>query len=317
MELAIWVVLTLILWFSLDLPLIYCVAIVAILWVMLKGGGVGNAFSGIAKAIGGTIEFLKRLAVGIPVFVAIMMLVNRMTGISPVQVTRRFQVLGPMPWNWRADIGLPILLFVCLGFLAVGASVKVAQGNWKIAAWIFGGSAITICWMLYLPKTGDAMGRTTMENADKRFAQEGIVAPVVKGAGVLVAGQPEDLRKRGLIGSSYKRAKEYLFGETTPTPESVPAQYVPRTPTVSHPRSGSGIATMQNPLRIYLDPPKMHTRPSGPWCFVFVDDPTLSACDTADGTTIDHEFEKAWWKMPAGMYLVRPYKADEIKFTWY
>ncbi|MCC7160386.1 hypothetical protein IT399_01510 [Candidatus Nomurabacteria bacterium] len=283
MELGIWVLVTLVLWFTLDIPLIYCLAIVAIAWIMIKGGGIGNAFNGIKNAVGGVVDFTKRLIIFVPVFLGMTLIMTLASGISPHNATRRLQVLGPMPWNWHSNPDMPLVLFVCLMFLVTMASVKVAYGDWKLALKIFGGSASILIVILYLPKTREAMGPTTLagpDGADEKIAKEGVVAPVVKGAGTLLAGQPDDLKKRGLVGSSYHRAKEYLFGEEpppTPPPPAAPPVAPPTQKQVRrlylftdndtiavkihlgevdfYPKGGEVLITPPSPLKSWLDKP--------------------------------------------------------------
>jgi len=81
--------------------------------------------------------------------------------------------------------------------------------------------------------------------------------------------------------------------------------------------SGSSHTTKGAPLRVYLDPKKVHLRPSGPVCYTLEADSAVSICDTAPGTTIDHAFEEDWWNMPAGWYLVSPLGAEKRRFRWY
>lgn len=89
--------------------------------------------------------------------------------------------------------------------------------------------------------------------------------------------------------------------------------------TAEFPTSGQGYATMEKPIKAYLNPLRSHTvvLGAGHTKFVLVSDTNIfyfCACKKPD-TTKTGKIEE-WWKMPAGNYLVYPNGKDEIMFSW-
>src|SRR5258708_32656502 len=74
-------------------------------------GGAGHA---IQSATGGVRGFV----VGIAVFVLVMMIADRIIGISPVFAYTQLRILGIRPWGWPHGIQLPLILFLCVAFIS-------------------------------------------------------------------------------------------------------------------------------------------------------------------------------------------------------
>jgi len=156
-ELVVGFVLSIVVARMLHFPLVYGIGIVALLWMMVRGGGTGNVIGGITGAVRGTFGFFQRLVVGVTVFVGLMMLMDRFIGVSPFSVTQRFQVLGPMPWNWPSNIGLPMLIFVCSIFIMATIARRAANGDITRAGIIFVGSFIVIFAIMHEPRGTEAV----------------------------------------------------------------------------------------------------------------------------------------------------------------
>ena len=80
-------------------------------------------------------------------------------------------------------------------------------------------------------------------------------------------------------------------------------------------RSGEGYAKKAIGLKVWLDPRKSYTRPSGPARYVVENHPTMY-CDESVAATAQID-EKKWRGMPAGRYIVYPIGADEVFFRWW
>ena len=65
-------------------------------------------------------------------------------------------------------------------------------------------------------------------------------------------------------------------------------------------RSGEGYATKAIGLKVWLDPRKSYTRPSGPARYVVENHPTMYFDDSAPGV----QSNQKWWGMPAGRYIM-------------
>ncbi|MFA6919676.1 MAG: hypothetical protein WC264_01330 [Candidatus Paceibacterota bacterium] len=86
---------------------------------------------------------------------------------------------------------------------------------------------------------------------------------------------------------------------------------------VAYPMSGKEVATMDKPVRAYLDPTKTNTRIIGPGNgkYVLESDPSrFFICNEKP----EHNSKiKDWALMPAGNYLIYPEGIYKIIFYWY
>ncbi len=83
---------------------------------------------------------------------------------------------------------------------------------------------------------------------------------------------------------------------------------------------GEGIATKEVGIKAYLDPMKSHTRPSRSAKYVFVEDTLLTWTEIVGDDLSDADIQaqlRAWWKRPAGNYIIYPVEGDKIFFRWW
>lgn len=233
---------------------LYGIGIVGGIW-LLQQMPAGSAGGGITGAVRGIFGFFWRLLVGAAVFVGLMMLVSRVTGVPFGYVTGGFEKLGWAFWRWPgAHFGWPMLVTVSAGFLAAWAAMRAAEGRPQVAGWIFGLSTIIIFMMMWMPRTAE-MARpkparpTTLHSAretqawadaDQAVAERGVVRAAIGTVWRLLAGPPApkapDLKKRGVVGSGIRRTWRFLFGEgeseraTRPPAPAPPAPAPPAPP---------------------------------------------------------------------------------------
>ncbi|MFA5095104.1 MAG: hypothetical protein WC447_00345 [Candidatus Paceibacterota bacterium] len=87
---------------------------------------------------------------------------------------------------------------------------------------------------------------------------------------------------------------------------------------VEFPKCGQGFATMDKPIKAYLNPLKSYTRILGGGEAKYVlssDNTKFFICNEKPG--INSEHIKEWWKMPAENYFVYPFGKDTIIFSWW
>jgi len=321
-------------------------AVVAVVWLWFThrtpaaagggaapaGGGFLNWLTNTVTRIFGSVEHFVGTAL---VFLALMLIVGKISGVSPYWVIQRFIRMG-LPWNWGADTGLPVLVFVCEAFLAAGIAYTAVHGNWKLAGLIFGVSGIMFFVMMSMPETFKAVrpipaggpakpipGRNqTWADGDQSVAERGAI-PVITDTAVRVGfGKPDP--NHGVVGGGVKRFWVWAFGPPAPraprtTSSSAPAPraVVPTAPPEDpeYPRSGEGYTTKEVGLKCWLDPRHTYTRPSGPARYVVANHPSMFF-DDVEGTKV--QVNTTWQGMPAGKYIVYPIsRDDEIFFRWW
>lgn len=225
MELLICAVITIALWWGTGWPLVWCVAAVVLGWVALRGGGIGNLFTGISNAVGGTFAFIRRLVVFITVFAAIMVVASRFISVTPAAATGEIAPHGWLIWRW-GFVGIPAIAMVLCALIAAYVAAQAAQGNATPAARIVVGSLVIILVMRWIPQTvagvmpTENVGGTptpTWNATDAAIAKaykEGGAAKVLGATVTTVAiGNSPDVKKRGAIGSSVCRVAHWGFGE--------------------------------------------------------------------------------------------------------
>ena len=206
----------------------YAAAIVAIAWIMFRGGG-GAPAVGTGGGLGGwltrtfttTFGFFERLLVGTLVFLGTIMLMARFVGVSPAKVATALGAYGA-PWNWPSDFRLPFLMFVCGSFLLAGVAMLATHGRYKPALIIFGVGFVVIFGITYLPKTMATVAPTTMEDIDKTLSDAynkgGVVGASASAVGKVSLG--EITQKKGVIKKAWWAFRMWGWGEP---PEKKPA----------------------------------------------------------------------------------------------
>jgi len=275
----------------------HAVGLVGALWLFAgTGGGASLMLTGLGA--------IKRLLVSFVVFVGIMMPVNRFIEVDPYRVYQEFKFLGIRPWGWPADIPLPVILWTCLAFLAAGIAGKAADGHKGLAVSIFAFSAVCIFVSQQSTYFKEALrpkadwsdeekpaNTTNKDEADKAFAQQ------------------------GLLGVGWKSTATFLLGESKKKDKSKTSQdsYVPPAPPTI-PTSGQGFAKEGEPLRAYFRPPRTRTHPAGEVRYEVEGHPDISILDGPRPG--EQEAEDRWGRMPTGWYLVYPTDAKEVFVRW-
>ncbi len=81
------------------------------------------------------------------------------------------------------------------------------------------------------------------------------------------------------------------------------------------PMSGKEVATMNIPIKAFLDPLKSTASVIGDGDAKFVwlsDNSKYYICDKKEG----NKYNDGWWEMPVGNYLIYPYNCKKILFQW-
>lgn len=85
-----------------------------------------------------------------------------------------------------------------------------------------------------------------------------------------------------------------------------------------YPSSGEGYASVNQPIKAYLNPQRSHTRPQGVVRYEFENDPSVWIIEygPAEGNKGIDQYK--WWSMPKGNYIITPVNPEEtIYFYWY
>jgi hypothetical protein len=199
-----------------SIPFIWAAAGVLGVYLLWRFGLPGTVRTA-GHGVGGFFGSLRSLIVAYAVFCGVIMIADRLTGVSAVFAATQLQTLGWRFWGWPAHVGLPVILWVCTAFLAAHVASKAAHGDWQKAGTIFAASALVIFGMMYLPTTTQnvvPVGATAWVELDNTLAKDGAVSVVATRATTLVAGKPSDLKENGVIGSTVRRGWRFLFGTT-------------------------------------------------------------------------------------------------------
>ncbi len=291
---------------ALTIPWIYGIGIAALAAMFLQSGGAGTVGvvssigSGIGSGVGKVFGFVKRLVIFTVAFIALALLVTKITGVSLAFTASGFQVLGLAIWGWPSNARWEFLLGVSSLMLVAGLAARAADGDWKITMKIFGVASVVIWLMLNLGIFAPATKAALPSGMDLDNGTARIVRLVVAAPG-FVLNTPAKLRAWWTKSPAAKQAAVNNYA-----PPLVPV-------VVEFPLSGEGHATKDVGLKAYLDPTRTHTRPSKDARYVFVEDPDV-VFDDLVGSNVNHQ---AWVDMPSGKYLVYPLSGDQIYFRWW
>jgi len=104
-----------------------------------------------------------------------------------------------------------------------------------------------------------------------------------------------------------------IFPQSDDKPASVPAPRTAPVPKPAKPVRETGFASYHQPLRVYLDPQRVHTRASRPLVYELEGHPDVVFEDDFSGRR-----NREWWSFPADWYLVYPREGnDEVAFQWW
>jgi hypothetical protein len=285
------------------------------------------------RSSGDFTDTAKRFAV----FTGVMMVATFVISVSNHMAFDAFVDLGWRPWLWPSGVSLDLLLWVCVAFGAAWTVSKEPQ--FKAAGMIFAIAAFAIFGWQHLH--GTVVGAVPTEKVagkatptwhatDTAVHDNGVVSVVTTGAAAVVVGHRADVEEDGVIGSSLKRAWKFAFGKhsvpkisigtglghtsrrqqyVAPRPAPAPVIAEPENPEFPH--AGTGFATRDAGLKVWLDPHRSFCHPNRPAVYEVAGHPNVYYIDHLDGR------DSAWRKFPVGEYVVYPYgDDDEISVSW-
>lgn len=173
---------------ALSIPWIWGIGIAALAALFLQSGGagtgavVGSVVGGVTHGVGSVVGFIRRLAVWTIVFVALALLVTKITGISLDFVSSGFKVLGLTIWGWPSNARWEFLLGVSSLMVVAGIAARAADGDWKMTMKIFGVASVVIWLMLNLgtvaPATKAALpSGTALDRGTARIVRLVVAVP--------------------------------------------------------------------------------------------------------------------------------------------
>ncbi|MBI2631095.1 hypothetical protein HYW73_02665 [Candidatus Nomurabacteria bacterium] len=194
------------------------------------GGAVGHGPRHFFGSIG---HFFLNLSV----WVAVMMIGARVTGVSNSYAFYHLDDLGWRFWYWPSGIAMDLLMWVSIAFLAGWVATQAGRGNMRVAGTIFAVTAIVIGLIMVLPttgkrvlpteKTGPQKGEVTKNATDTALAEAYSKGGVVGTGGAVVAtvlsgSTTTDIENDGWIGSPLKRIWRGAFGKRKDPPPTAP-----------------------------------------------------------------------------------------------
>jgi hypothetical protein len=86
---------------------------------------------------------------------------------------------------------------------------------------------------------------------------------------------------------------------------------------IEFPTSGEGYATMDKPIKAYIDPHKTHTRPVGCVRYTFFDNPSIWIIERGPVEGNSGIDVNKFLSMPAGRYVVTPEGTENAFLRWW
>ncbi|MFZ2150217.1 MAG: hypothetical protein WAV15_03595 [Minisyncoccia bacterium] len=225
------------------------------------GGGGGGSRKGFFGAI-------KDFFLMLMVWVGVMMIAVRVTGVSNAYAFYHFDDLGRRVWFWQSHIAIDLILWTCAAFIAGWVATEFGRGNKKVAGWIFGTAAVVTFLLLNMPHTAknvlplDASGKLTHASTDTAFSERGVVPVVVDGATTLVGGKSANQEEAGVIPTWWRRFYRYWFGgggsasstaQAAPAPSSQAPQARENAPRQEHAKSLPSKIRKMTPTEVTAD----------------------------------------------------------------